>query len=528
MQSQAEVERIRTNCIENAEELWNAALLVAEQHRNHIAYHLAALALEEIGKSSMVFMSSLRSGRGDGAEGKRPIDWIDDHERKLFWAIWSLRFNKGDPSKSIQQSIDIAKFIHETRLNTLYVDVNDPAARTRISDDEVQNLLKLTEAQIGLEKAKKPRDMSDEEKADLEWFFAATDDPYLKTIVFSKGSFDKQVEFGEDTLEWVRWLKGIIAENNALNIELAKREINRVPPDGKERYEDKWEFTIRLKSWSHSIRQKPLTDWNGKVEKIKFYTGSGKSELLMKFIVPKNVVAQQAWQFGMHNSFLLVTAINIGTTGFFWWYLPAFVSTYADGIIDLENKAKVAFERVPQLKVSWGNLALRQEDLTQVSIVFSHIATIKESAQQAVYQRYFKALALMAKNDIFFQFEGNLLVEFHLVLKEAFAAYGDWDGKEETYDAAIDVVFQALRSGTDFTSSLHDLAAVALMTMRGENKTRPVTLEDVAKLKVGCDFYLLMKARAHMQREIEALRAAEVASSQAEAMAATTNSPEPP
>jgi hypothetical protein len=56
---------------------------------------------------------------------------------------------------------------------------------------------------------------------------------------------------------------------------------------------------------------------------------------------------------------------------------------------------------------------------------------------------------------------------------------------------------------------LHDLIGVAAMTMRGENKTRPVSLEDVVKLKVACDFYLLLKAGAHMQQEIEAMKAAE-------------------
>ncbi len=330
----------------------DAATALAEQQVTY-AYHLAALTLEEIGKSSMVFTSLLRKEDEEG-ERKRPIDWIEDHERKLFWAIWSLRMGRDNPAKGIQQAIDIAKHIHETRLSTLYVDLNDPGARKRISDEDVHNLLKLTEAQIALEKLKKPRDMTDEEKADLEWLFAATDDPYLRTIVFSKGSFQKQAEFGEDTLSWIRWLKGIIEENNRLNVELAKKEINRVAPEGEKSYEDKWEMTIRLKSWSHSIRQKPLTDWNRKGSKIKFSTGNGKSELLVKFIVPKKVVVQQVWQFGMHNSFLLVTALNVGTAGFFWWYLPAFVSTYADGIMDLENKAKVAFDGVPPLTVRGG------------------------------------------------------------------------------------------------------------------------------------------------------------------------------
>jgi len=142
-----------------------------------------------------------------------------------------------------------------------------------------------------------------------------------------------------------------------------------------------------------------------------------------------------------------------------------------------------------------------------VRIVFSHIAIVREESRFAVYTRYFKALALMAKNDIFFQFEGNLLIEFHLVLQEAMAAYGDWDGKDETYDAAIDTTFQAIKADSEYIASVHDLIEVARMTMRGENKTRPVSMEDVVKVKIACDLFLIIKARTHIRQEIEVVKA---------------------
>ena len=507
--AKSEIARVRAACVDNAEALLNAATVTAGQAgSNHIAYHLAALAMEEIGKSSMIFMSSLRMPREE--ERRRPVDWIEDHERKLFWAIWSMRmFDGKNPTEGIQQAFDIAKHIHETRLATLYIDPADPDARKTISDDDVRNLIRFTDAQINLEKLKKPREMSAEDSADLDWFFAATDDPYLKTVVFSKGSFEKQAEFGDDTLGWVRWLKNTIAENNRANIELGKSEIDRKPPEGKEGHEDKYEMTIRLRSWSHSIRQKPLSEWNKGVDKIKLNKGSGNYELLAKFILPKQITVQQVWPAGMSNSMLLVTAINIGTVGFFWWYLPEFVTSYADNVIDLENKAKIALERAPALKVSWGNQALASENLTQVSIVFSHLASIREESRVAVYSRYFRALALMAKNDIFFQFEGNLLVEFHLVLQEAMESYGEWDGNENNYLVAVEKMMEGFKAESDFVKAIHDLIGVAKMTMKGENKTRPVSLEDVIKLKAACDLYLIMKARKHIREEYEATKAAQ-------------------
>lgn len=121
MENRAEIERIMASCIQNAEELLNAARAVPKGG-NHIALHLTALALEEIGKSSMIFMSSLRDPGPAGEGRKRPVDWIEDHGRKLFWAVWSPRFDKEAPWQGIQQAMTLAKHIHEARLATLYVD----------------------------------------------------------------------------------------------------------------------------------------------------------------------------------------------------------------------------------------------------------------------------------------------------------------------------------------------------------------------------------------------------------------------
>jgi hypothetical protein len=114
----------------------------------------------------------------------------------------------------------------------------------------------------------------------------------------------------------------------------------------------------------------------------------------------------------------------------------------------------------------------------------------------------------MAKNDIFFQFEGNILVEFHLVLKEAMAAFGDWDGKGETFGGAIDAAFQPLSGGAEFIAMIKDLVHLATTTMRGENKTRPITLDEVVKMKVGCDVYLRMKAAQEVQKGMGASKSA--------------------
>ena len=508
MQDPQPVERVRAACIKNAEELLNAAKQLPPGTA-HIAYHLATLALEEIGKSSMIFISSLRDSR-DQDERKQLVDWIDDHERKLFWAIWSPLFDKESPWRGIQQAMEIGKHIHATRLATLYVDPKDPDARLRISGNELQILTGLTENRLELEKLKKTRELTQEEKSDLDWFLLASENPQLRPIIFSKGSMEKQAECDNrnEPTGWIHWLRAAIEESNRLSEELTRKEMNRVPPEGEEGYEDKWEITIRLKSWSHSIRPKQLKEWNNGVDKIKLFTTADKRELLVKFIAPKKLQAQMVWYGGQQSAYLLVVALNIGTNGFFWWYVPSFVSRYAEKVRDLEEKAEVVIERVPQLVLSWGNLVLTSEHLNSVGIVFSHMARIHDPTRQAPYTRYFRALALMAKNDIFFQFEGNILVEFYLVMREAMMAYGHWDGKDETLSQAVDEVFQALSAGGEFTGMVKDLIQAAELTRQGTNKTRPITLEDVAKMKVVCDAYLNLRARQDMQEQIAATKTA--------------------
>lgn len=213
----------------------------------------------------MIFMSSLHEvGNQDE---RRPDDWIDDHERKLFWAIWSPRFDREVPWQGIQNAMDIAKYIHETRLATLYVDPADPERRSTIPDEQLQNLIMLTEARLVTEKSKELRDLTDEQKSDLDWFFTASEHPQLRMMIFSKGSLEKQAEFENEPGGWIRWLRTTIEESNRMSMEMTQREINRVPPEGEEGYQDKWEIKIRLKSWSHSIRPKLLNEWNERLKK---------------------------------------------------------------------------------------------------------------------------------------------------------------------------------------------------------------------------------------------------------------------
>jgi AbiV family abortive infection protein len=387
MKSVGEVVPAIHACLGNAEKLIEAAKASAKPGSFHIAYHLASLALEEIGKSSMIFMSALNPRTPEDNEKVGPIKWIDDHERKLFWAIWLPRNDNLQDWKTIPESMEIARTIHNNRLTTLYV---DPANLTAapITEDQANRLIGLAGARLGMERLKQFRELDEDAKKEIQWFFAAMDNPRLKPMIFSKGSWDKQAEFGDDFGAWMKWLRETIEEADRQSIDLTNLEMRRVPPGGEEGYEDKFEVKLRLKSWSHSIRVNQFKQWNQGIDKIKLAGTNERNELMVTLMIPKMVKTQDLWNMGWQNTYVFVTALNIATMGFFWWYLPQFTSRYYEKMRDIEHASDIIVERIPELKMSWGHLALKADDLNNVSVIYTFIAHANQVQFEAAH-RYF-------------------------------------------------------------------------------------------------------------------------------------------
>jgi len=65
-------------------------------------------------------------------------------------------------------------------------------------------LIGAAEARLNMERLKDFHELDKDRQALLQWFFVAMDDPRLKPMIFSKGSLDKQAEFGEDYGSWMK------------------------------------------------------------------------------------------------------------------------------------------------------------------------------------------------------------------------------------------------------------------------------------------------------------------------------------
>ncbi len=84
------LQEIRNVCLGNAESLINSAKSLLDKDVCHICYHLAVLALEEIGKFNLI--ESKYQFIRQGYEDKFNPD-LDDRVKKWFWAIWGMAFN---------------------------------------------------------------------------------------------------------------------------------------------------------------------------------------------------------------------------------------------------------------------------------------------------------------------------------------------------------------------------------------------------------------------------------------------------
>jgi AbiV family abortive infection protein len=485
----SEIEVSAKDCLSNAEQHLAAAkaLRGLGVDFSHIAYHNAVICLEEVGKALIVRMTY---SAGDNRTTLR--NWVDDHVKKLFWALWSPTF--GRSNRTVEEFFAIqegARTIHEKRLATLYVDTSLPRMqRQSISQDELENILVFAESRLQIEQAKTFEEPNESARADLEWFLTAADDPNLKLLVWSKESFAKLKELEGHVGNWVKWLRKTAEEAEKRNGELLAKELGLNAPEASERPKPKWRVKVRLHTSSHSIRPKVVKAWNKTVEAIKLHTTDNKDELLLEFVLQKGIPVQALWNAGWYSAFTFVCAVNMATRGFFWWYLPKHVSRFYEEVRDLENKAQVSVDRSPELKIDWGHLALQETDLTATALMYGYLIQCGPERRQGL-EHYFRGLSMIAKNDIFLQFEPHAFMEFYLGLKEEFRRSGDWDGVAPFLDVAADGLKPFLLESADVRGILQ----LGEKLLAKELPPTPITLAETASMKILCDLYFSLLAR---------------------------------
>jgi AbiV family abortive infection protein len=495
-------------CLDNAEAFLDSAKDARAKKRNHIAFHLAVLALEEIGKASMLFAHRVYPHvvkDEDELDESKLSNEVVDHRKKLFWAMLTPSFDGGVfTPENFTQLKEIANDIHSRRIASLYANVDQeevPDSET-ISDDELTRIIGLTESRLNLEKLLEIRQLDSDAQELLDWFMKALADPLLQRFVLSEQSRHKLAELTGNSRKWMTWLHEEVATAEAKAKELMEDEINRVAPTGVLGNKPKWRLKIKLHTLSHRIRHKELNAWNDQVIWVKLYPTTKKTELLVEFLLPAKIPVADLWQTGIQMCSIFAVSLNIATVGYFWWYLPEFVSTFYEEMVDLDTKASLKVDYKSLVMANWKLTTLKAQQLHTAGMILTYLMRWATKEQSLAYSRYMQAIALLSKNDVFGDFTGQALVHFAYAFRMALKSYGDWDGAPENFEQAVATALDSLWNQPEMLAEFMSLVEAANSLEKQQSPSRPITLDEAMKLKAFCDAYLGNRAKREVQKAI--------------------------
>jgi len=483
-------------CVEHARALLESARAVQATGHPNIAYHLAVLALEELGRRELIAVQRISETR------PAPPEWIHkhigNHVQKLFWCVFGVAFSMGALNKETIESMQtFAQQTHAKRLAGLYVDhAEDKLAipAEAISLDEAESLISLAMTRLDVATSERFRGPLSQDELDLQaWFLTATEDIEKRRMILGKVSMTKLAEL-KDAQAWVRWLKELFdkaeAEGRAAAEEELKRSREGLPRQGTK---NKWKLRIRLFSQSHSIRPKAFSQWNKTSEWIRLSAVSGKKDqLLVDFILRDNVPVEGLWWFGWGLARLFVTALNIGTMGFWWWHMPRQISKFYESIDDMEKKMRVGVERSPSLKIDWGtNRVLTEGDLHLVAQCLTAMPGPGNTERHKPYDYYICGLTFLSLNDIHWQCESTVFGNFFESARAMMTQSGDWE-PDTPFVPALMQFFDSLWPDMDERRRYIEIFEAF---ERKSVDTLTINLSEASFMKLFCDAYFLHKIR---------------------------------
>ena len=163
-------------CVKHARDLLDSARAVFDIKHANIAFHLAVLALEELGRRELIGLQWVAEDSGQ----ERP--WQKHalaHTKKLFWCFFGVEFLSGRIQKARFEALrQLAETLHSQRMAGLYVDYQDEILsipEVAIDPMYCAKLLRLVEAQVTLAENEKLREHIEQENLDLQaWFLSIT------------------------------------------------------------------------------------------------------------------------------------------------------------------------------------------------------------------------------------------------------------------------------------------------------------------------------------------------------------------
>lgn len=506
-ESHEKLKKIRETCLASAEALLSAAERELNKGVDPICFHLALLALEEIGMSTLSTINHMNQIAGTDKEELA----TDEHIRKLFWALWGGSLIRKDKwtKASIEENRHLATTLHDRRLETLYTDPNNPLPfGDRIDAGEAKMVVDFVRSRLDIEKLSELTPYGPSDVEEITWFFSSIEDPEKRKHIFSNHSLEKLAEFTNGR-EWIKWLREVYRKNEEEMREYAHKEMLRTKPEGEDAHAPKYRMRIRIQTPSHSIRNDAFAEWNKGVNWIKLYkskdkdaTKLTKGEIIVELTLQKGLHTSYVWEHGLFMTKLVVISFNIGTLGVFWWHVHKDIWTYYEDITDLEadpeGSIKLTVAPPKRLHVGFDE-AHWKLDQSAVSNVF-HVLTLFLREFQKIGEfinEYSMGLTTFSKTDIHLRMEANAFESFYKALKIAARFFGDWDGKSNF----LEVIKTELTKVNDMKEleKTFILAKTLEEDVRHE-KHHPITLSEVVAMKYYCDVYVQLKAKEYFEK----------------------------
>lgn len=491
MNKDENIQKIIDACHQNAEKHIKAAEILIEQGQFNIGFHLALLALEEVGKAGMVFSKYV------SLPAKKDSLWIDkrldDHESKIFWAIWSENiFQPGnDLLENFHSMRAFAKEAHANRLGALYVDPealkNGDNFLKEISRERALEFLNLAKEKLKLDKARKYTSL-DQDTLDLyQWYIDAVSDDRLINYVYSDVSMNKYAEL-DNPREWMQWIKDhVLNEEENLKL-LTQMELNRTQPEGDEIQEEKWKIKVKIKTQSHVFDPEELKKWNKGVRRLKINAlGKKKSqEAILEITLPKIVPVRQLYGVGLTATVEILISLNLASLGFFWLYMPECTGKYYEGRPkDLDNPEASVEMGVKPRTPDWKIRKLTEIELQQAMLYFEVIKNLTPEKKQVLHS-YYSGLIMLAGNNIFARNETIICGNFLQTLTRAMKVFGDWKEDETLKEACERELIGVLQD----KKNIQELLDLIEHLKDIDNIDHNISLEQVQSTKLLCDAYL--------------------------------------
>ena len=432
------LQRARGLCLKQAAQFIAAAdRLEAGADLPHIVYHLSLLALEEVGKASMLSGGLVDPERFEESWVAKSLD---NHRRKLQWAVWSP-LTRIDPA-DFEAARQFAERAHAMRLASLYVDpkaeVTESPPSDVVSPEAAAEALQLARARLVYEQAHSAHVGEPDELT--RWFMAAMSDPQLSRMVLGPASIAKYEELGERPREWVAWNREEIERNEEHLRALAEAELTR-PAAVKGEEKPRWRANITIYTPSHSLRPKALARWNKRFDTVQLLWAEKKDRCTLQITLHDNLPVSALHGRLASLSKIVLACLSIGTIGYFWFEPPGFEKEMFKGVQNLENGALMNLGIGESF---WGTgraVALTDEMVDRAVTCMMAFMPLSDVEAEPIFSHYFHGLAFIAKSDVYYNMDQTARMAFTFALFGAIRAYDGWDGTQADINPRLHAAF---------------------------------------------------------------------------------------